>query len=181
MLHGAEQLLVWLGWLSCGVGAARRSARSMRLRGGGLTFRPGGGSGCWYGRCGLRAVCPVQLGLRVARLCGVEARARAVVSRDGGPGRWCFRFGVHCDLVSCGWWGYLDDGRQRYVAQLFWSVGFFIFVGASHVCSSHSTHGVFYLALVGGRPVLVKWCCLGFIPILACFSLINRTTYFFLN
>jgi hypothetical protein len=32
--------------------------------------------------------CPVQLGLRTARLCGVAARERAVVCRGGGPGRW---------------------------------------------------------------------------------------------
>jgi hypothetical protein len=30
----------------------------------------------------------VQLGLRVVVSCGVVARARAVVRRDGGPGRW---------------------------------------------------------------------------------------------
>jgi hypothetical protein len=69
------------------------------------------------------------------------------------------------------------------VAQLFWSIGFFIFVGVSHVCSSHRTHGVFYLALVRGRPVLVEWCCLGFVPIisvLARFLLINRAAVFFL-
>ena len=30
-------------------------------------------------------------GLRLAELCGVVARVRAVVCRDGGPGRWCWR------------------------------------------------------------------------------------------
>jgi hypothetical protein len=49
---------------------------------------------------------------------------------------------------------FLDVGRRRCVALLFWGVDFFIFVGASRVCSSHSTHGVFSLALVGGRLVL---------------------------
>jgi hypothetical protein len=34
---------------------------------------------------GMRAVCLVQLGPRVAELCDVVARARTVVSRDGGP------------------------------------------------------------------------------------------------
>jgi hypothetical protein len=42
------------------------------------------------------------------------------------------------------------------VAQLFWGVGFFIFVGASHACSSHSTHGIFSPTLIGGRLVLVE-------------------------
>jgi hypothetical protein len=37
-----------------------------------------------------------------------------------------------------------------------------IFVGASPVCSSHSIHGVFSPALVGGRLVLVECCCVGF-------------------
>ena len=41
--------------------------------------------------CGLRAVCSVQLGLRVAVSCSVVARVRAVVRRDGGPGRRCWR------------------------------------------------------------------------------------------
>jgi hypothetical protein len=57
---------------------------------------------------------------------------------------------------------FLDVGRRRRVAQLFWRVDFFIFVGASHVCFSHSTYSVFSLALVGGRLVLVGWCCVGF-------------------
>jgi hypothetical protein len=34
----------------------------------------------------------VQLGLRVARSCDVVARLRAVVRRDGDPGRWSVRF-----------------------------------------------------------------------------------------
>jgi hypothetical protein len=34
----------------------------------------------------------VQLGLRVAGSCGVVARLRAVVRRDGGPGRWYVSF-----------------------------------------------------------------------------------------
>jgi hypothetical protein len=36
----------------------------------------------------------VQLGLRVAGLCGVAARSRAVVYRDGGPGMWCWWFAL---------------------------------------------------------------------------------------
>jgi hypothetical protein len=46
-----------------------------------------------------------------------------------------------------------------------WRVDFFIFVGVSRVCSSHSTHGVFSPALVGGRLILVGWCCVGFAPV----------------
>jgi hypothetical protein len=34
----------------------------------------------------------VQLGLRVAGSCGVVAHLRAVVRRDGGPGRWSVSF-----------------------------------------------------------------------------------------
>jgi hypothetical protein len=37
----------------------------------------------------------VQLGLRVAELCGVVARVRVVARRDGGPGRCCW--GSLCD------------------------------------------------------------------------------------
>jgi hypothetical protein len=64
-------------------------------------------------------------------------------------------------LVSCGRRGCLDAGRRRHVPLLFWRVGFFIFVGASRVFSSHSTHGIFSPALVGGHLVLVGWCCSG--------------------
>jgi hypothetical protein len=39
-----------------------------------------------------------------------------------------------------------------------WRVGFFIFIGASRVCSSHSTHGIFSPALIGCHLVLVRWC-----------------------
>jgi hypothetical protein len=82
---------------------------------------------------------------------------------SGGTSRWRSRkvvgavslCRVYRDLVSCGRRGGLDVGRWRRVAQLFWRVGFFIFVGASRVCSSQSTHGVFSPALVGGRLILV--------------------------
>jgi uncharacterized membrane protein YgdD (TMEM256/DUF423 family) len=73
-------------------------------------------------------------------------------------------------LVSCGRRGCLDAGRWCRVAQLFWRVGFFIFVGASPVCSFHSTHIVFSPVLVGGHLVLVGWCCfgcVGFAPVVS--------------
>jgi hypothetical protein len=44
-------------------------------------------------------------------------------------------------------------------------VDFFIFVGVSRICFSYSTYGVFSPALVGGHIVLLKWCCVGFAPI----------------
>jgi hypothetical protein len=75
--------------------------------------------------------------------------------------------GVHRDLVSSGRQGLLDAGCWRCVAQLFWRVDFFIFVGASRVCSSHSTHGVFSPALVGGRLVLVECYCVGFASVVS--------------
>jgi hypothetical protein len=49
---------------------------------------------------------PVQLGLRVAVSCGVVARLRVVVRRDGDPGRWskCFaalyRVGDVCRVAA---------------------------------------------------------------------------------
>jgi hypothetical protein len=43
-----------------------------------------------------------------------------------------------------------------------------IFVGASRVCSSRSTHDVFSPALVGGRLVLVGFGCFeGFTPVVS--------------
>jgi hypothetical protein len=144
-----------------------------------LNFRPGRRLRILVRRPCFTSSFPVQLGLRVAGSCGVAARARAVVRRDDGPGRWCWwsawrgrtvgcRGGspedylcwVHRDLVSCGRRGCLDACRRCRVAQLFWRIGFFIFVGASRVCFSHSMHGVFSPALVGGRLVLVA-CVLG--------------------
>jgi hypothetical protein len=86
----------------------------------------------------------VQLRLRVSGSCGVVARLRAVVRRDDGPRRWYVCFAALYRV-----------GDRRRVVQLFWRVDFF-FVGASHVCSSHSIHGVFSLALGGGRLVLVE-------------------------
>jgi hypothetical protein len=44
---------------------------------------------------------PVQLVLRVAVSCGVVAQARAVVRRDGGPGRWCWRSAGRDGAVRC--------------------------------------------------------------------------------
>jgi hypothetical protein len=53
-----------------------------------------------------------------------------------------------------------------------WSVDFFIFVGASRVCSSHSTHGVFSPALIGDRLVWVVLC--GLCPFCIGFSSVSR-------
>jgi hypothetical protein len=88
--------------------------------------------GCWCGGRGLRTVFPVQLGLRVAGSCGAVARPRAVVRRNSGLGRWseCFT-------------ALYREGNECRVLQLSWMVGFFVFVGASRVCSSHSIHSVF--------------------------------------
>jgi hypothetical protein len=73
----------------------------------------------------------------------------------------------------------LSGDRRRHVAQLTRRVDFFFFVGASRVCSSHSTHDVFspawvevvsswlggvwawpWLCLCGLRPY-----CIGFSPV----------------
>jgi hypothetical protein len=64
----------------------------------------GGGPGSWYDVRGLRAALPEQFGLRVAGSCGVVARLRAVLCRDGGPGRGCWRRGCR------GCWGSGSSG-----------------------------------------------------------------------
>jgi hypothetical protein len=113
-------------------------------------------------------VCPVQLGLRMAESCDAVGHVRVVVSRDGGPGRWWWwsagRSGVArrprtlvllraltlCrvdDKVA------LDADRRRHFGAAPRRVGFFIYVRASRVCSSHSSHDVFSPALVKGRLV----------------------------
>jgi hypothetical protein len=46
------------------------------------------------------------------------------------------------------------------VWQLFWRVDFFVFVGASRVCSSHSIHGVFLFGF-GKRSSRLSWALLG--------------------
>jgi hypothetical protein len=91
----------WLGWQFCVASATRLSARSTFLRGSGLALGQGGGPGYWCGRRGLRAVFPMQHGLRVAGSCGIVARVRAVVRRDGGPGRWCWRSVGRGGAVGC--------------------------------------------------------------------------------
>ena len=67
---------------------------------GGRLLGRGGGPGFWFDVRGLRAALPVQLGLRVAGSCGVVARLRAVLCRDGGPGRGCWRRGCRGCLGS---------------------------------------------------------------------------------
>jgi hypothetical protein len=74
-------------------------------RGGGLgnqgwaaaTFSPGGRPGCWCGGRGLRAVCSVQLEMRVAESCCIVVCVREVACQDGSTGR---RF----------WWPARRDG-----------------------------------------------------------------------
>jgi hypothetical protein len=117
----------------------------------------------------------VQLGLRAAGLCGVVARVRAVVRRDGGPGRWCRWVGAEapkalsaeCIVTLCRVGDEVISILVVGVVWRSWRVVFFTSVGASRVCSSHSTHGVFSPALVGGRLVLVGWGCVGFAPVVS--------------
>jgi hypothetical protein len=52
----------------------------------------------------------------------------------------------------------LDVGRQRCFGVAPRRVGFFICTSASHVCSFHSSHGVFSLVLANARLVLTEWC-----------------------
>jgi hypothetical protein len=77
----------------------------------------------------------------------------------GGSQCWVYR-----DLVSCGrrgsWsWSSVSCGAallESCLLHLHWSV---------RVCSSHSTHDIFSPTLVGGRPILVGWSCVGFAPV----------------
>jgi hypothetical protein len=114
-----------------------------------LIFRPGrrprfrcDGHGVFY---------TVQLGLRMAELCSVVARVRAVVSQDDGPGRCCWR---------SVWHGGAEDVGA--VAPKLWraplGVGFFIIARASRVRSSHSGLGLFSPAVVIGCLGLSEWC-----------------------
>jgi hypothetical protein len=93
-LHGLGDYLVSL---------VRRGCRLDRhcLRGGNLTFRPGRRPRMLVRRPWSTSSFPVQLGLRVAGSCGVAARGRAVVCRDGGPGRWCWWFAGRGGAVGC--------------------------------------------------------------------------------
>jgi hypothetical protein len=68
--------LAWLGRQSCVSRAARLSARSTRLSGGGLTSRRGGGPGCWCDGRGMRVVCLCSLG------CGRLGRAASWLDRE---------------------------------------------------------------------------------------------------
>jgi hypothetical protein len=77
----------WLGWQLCVACATRLSARSTRPRGGGLQYVEVAASDMVW-RPWPAGSCPVQLGLRTARPCGVAAWEQAVVCRGGGPGRW---------------------------------------------------------------------------------------------
>jgi hypothetical protein len=160
-LMGCGGFLAWLGWQFCVACAARLSARSTRLSGGGWTLSRGGGSGCWCGGRGLRAVLSGSLG------CGRPGRAASQLDRErwyvgmavpeGGVGglRWAWRSGwmsgrrprkfgsvVGIDLVSC--------GRQGRFGAVLLEVWLLHLPGASFACSSHSSHGVFSPARVGG-------------------------------
>lgn len=166
--------LAWTGRQSCVARAARLWARSTRLSGGGLTLRRGGGPGCWCGGRGLRAVCHVQLGLRVAGACGVAARARAVVRRDGGPGRWCWWFARRGEAVGCrgGGLGSLTALRASTSCRVDDEVAFDVLSSASRWRSScgglaHSSHGVFASALMGRCLFLAEW-CLGLALVVLC-------------
>jgi hypothetical protein len=88
--RGAVQMLTCLGRQSCVASAVRLSARSTGLTGGGLTFRPGRRPRMLAWRPWSASVYSMQLGLWVAESFGVVAHVRAVVCRDGGPGRLCW-------------------------------------------------------------------------------------------
>jgi hypothetical protein len=104
--------------------------------------------------------------------CGVVARVRAVVCRDGGPKRRCWWSAGCGRAVGCRGGGpealavlralslsraddeaAFDAGhRGRFDAALR-RVGFFIYARASRACSSHSSNGVFSSAMVEGQLV----------------------------
>jgi hypothetical protein len=92
LLHVVEKLLAWIGWQSCVASAERLSARSTPLMRGGMTFRLGRQPRMSVRRLWSTSSFPVQLGLRVARSCGIVARLRAVVRIDDGPRRWSVSF-----------------------------------------------------------------------------------------
>jgi hypothetical protein len=157
------------------VSLVRRGCRLGRrcLSGDRLTFRPGRRPRMLVQRPWSTNSLPCAAwaaGGWVVRCCGLS-------SSGGAPGRRSRKEvllfgeaapkGVHRDLVSSGRRGLLDAGCWRRVALLFWRIDFFIFVGASRVYSSHSTHGVFSLALVRGRLVWVEWCCVGCAPVVS--------------
>jgi hypothetical protein len=148
------------------------SARSTRLRGGGVTFRPGRRPRMLAWRPWSTSGLPCAAwaaGGRVVRRCG------SCVS--GGMSGWRSRKVV---LVVCwakrsGWMSgrrprtlavlraltlcrvddkvALDADRRRRFGAAPRRVGFFIFVRASRVCSSHSSYGVFSPAMVKDRLV----------------------------
>jgi hypothetical protein len=107
LLHGVEKLLAWIGWQSYVASAVRLSARSTPLRRGGVTFRPGRRPRMSVRRLWSTSSFPVQFALRVAGLCSVVARLRAVVvRRDGGTKRWSvsfaalYRVGDECRVAA---------------------------------------------------------------------------------
>jgi hypothetical protein len=131
------------------------SARSACLIGGGLNVCGDGDPRFWCDGHGLHAVYLVQLGLQTLNACDVAARERegyigtVVWCWGGGPGSllmlrrrpcvvWATRLPQYCIVVVV-------------VAQLSWKVEFFIFVGESCVCPSHSSHHVFSSDLMRGR------------------------------
>jgi hypothetical protein len=121
----------------------------------------------WCDGHGLHAVYFVQLGLQTLDACDVAAREREGYVRTVV---WCWR-SARCSGVAGCWGGgpgSLLMLRRRpcvvwatrlpqycivvvVVAQLSWKVEFFIFVGESCVCPSHSSHRIFSLDLMRGR------------------------------
>jgi hypothetical protein len=99
LFHGAKKLLAWIGWQSCVACAARLSARSTPLRGGGVTFRPGRRPRMSVRRPWSMSSFPCAAwaaGGWVVRRCGSSA--------SGGTSGWRSRK-VVCELrglVSCG-------------------------------------------------------------------------------
>jgi hypothetical protein len=100
LLHGAEELLAWIGWQSCVASAARLSARSTPLRRGGVTFRPGRRPRMSVRRPWSTSSFPCAVwaaGGWVVRRCGLSA--------SGGTSGWRSRKVVICalrGLASCG-------------------------------------------------------------------------------
>jgi hypothetical protein len=151
------------------------SARSTRLSGDGLTFRPGRRPRIlvrWPWSASSQP-CAARV---AAESCGVVAQVRAVASQYGDPGRWCWRFAWRGAAVGCRGGGpetlavlrastlcraddevALDVGHRRPFGAAPRMVGFFICIRASRVCSSHSSRGVFSLMLANGHPVLSEW------------------------
>jgi hypothetical protein len=84
-----------------------------------VTFRPGRRPRMLVRRPWSTSSFPVQLGLRVAGSCGAVACLRAVVRRDGGPGRW---FGCFAALYRVGDERCVAALLEGWLLHLCWSV-----------------------------------------------------------